>query len=202
MEFRLAILPFLAVLTALCTGCAPRPVPPDATPDWTLKNGITWFWQQELDAGCVDWMAQERWVNARVLVDAPCGERSDGAFRDAKGLSYSSSFDEIAIQGYWEWSKKIYSDQIVYDAEGNWIGTKPCPHELTQAQIAELQTVVTQAIAQNRTAHERAVLARIAERLKSTNGRELGSSQFGCSLRPDDPDWSDVTLRPDPWTDK
>lgn len=171
-------------------------------PDWSLKDGVTWFWQQELDAGCVDWKAQEQWVSTRVTVDTPCVDRSDGAFRDAKGLTYSSSFDEITFRGYWEWSAEIYSEQIVFDAQGNWIETKPCPYELTQAQIAELQAVVTQAIAQSQTDHERAVLERVAERLESTDGKGLESSQFGCSHRPDDPKWKDVTHRPDPWANK
>ncbi len=183
-------------------GCAPDPIPAGARPDITLKNGIVWYWQQPVEGGCVDWMAQEAWVDARVQVETECVERGTTEYGEVNGLSYSSSFDEITFHGYWPWSPNTSYDLMVFDEDGNWIETEPCPHELAEADLRKLRAVVEQALQISSSQGETKVLGRVEERLAMTDGTGLAVSQFGCSHRPDDPSWRDTAARPNPWTDE
>ncbi|MEM8724865.1 MAG: hypothetical protein AAGE86_04995 [Pseudomonadota bacterium] len=184
----------------LLSGCAPDPIPSGARPDFSLKSGVVWYWQQPVKGGCVDWMAKEEWVYARVQVEAECVERGSADLTEAQGLAYSSSFDEITFYGHWPWSADTFYDLIVFDKDGNWVETKPCPHELAKADLLELRAVVEQARHTATGKGDTKVLDRIERRLAMTDGTGLASSQSGCSHRPDDPSWRDTAARPNPWT--
>ena len=90
---------------------------------------------------------------------------------------------------------------LVFDDEGNWVETLPCPYQLNEGQLAEMRAVIAEARQQTLSSGETHVLARIAERLADTNGTALGSSQHGCNHEPSDPAWRKLANRPDPWED-
>jgi len=190
----------LVAITGLA-GCAPESVPLGASPDVSLKNGVVWYWQTETENGCVDWMATEQWVSTRVAVVSGCADRDSKTIFDAKGLRYSSSFDELTFHGYFEWSPEIWSELLVFDDKGMLVDKKPCPYELSQSQVDKMLDVVREAQNRSGTPHENAVLTRIANRLAKTDGSSLATTQHGCEHRPSEADWQDGLTRPNPWTD-
>lgn len=165
---------------------APTQVPIDAWPHFSIKNGVVWYWDRDVPEGCVSWMANERWASIRVLVETECGQRGGEEYRNAKGLRYSSTTDESTFSGYWAWPRGTSFDYYVYDDEGNWIRTEPCPDSLTERQVARIGEVVESAKSLSKTEEELAMLDRVGVRLTMMNRASLSISQFGCSDRPTD----------------
>ena len=185
MRKLIAVFAIIIALVALArASMAPAQVPLDAWPRFSIKNGVVWYWDRDVPEGCVSWMAKERWASIRVLVDTDCGERGSEERRNSKGLYYSTTTDESTFSGYWAWPRGTSFDYYVYDDEGNWIGTEPCPHSLTERQVARIGEVVESAKSLSKTEEELATLDRLGIRLKMLNRESLSVSQFGCSDRP------------------
>ncbi|WP_108810269.1 hypothetical protein [Sphingorhabdus sp. Alg231-15] len=181
--------------------CAPTKIPWNASPDWSLKNGIIYTWDQSVGDSCVAWMANEDWVSVRVLVDSQCKGSNAADSDKSRGLEYSSTFDEMLFHGYWPWTADLFDDLIVFDDKGSWVETLPCPNSLSQQQIKEMQAVVKDALGNTKTNGEKRVLNRISERLAVTDGSKLASSQFGCKHDPFDPSEGQRMARENPWID-
>ncbi len=190
----LGLIPFFSLI-----GCAPADIPSDASRQWSLKAGNTWYWDQETANGCISWMGQEKWVSVELLLNTTCKEWGAPEFRDSQRLSYSSTTDEITFHGYWPWSSGIFGELIVFDGEGNWVEALPCPHSLPQKQINAMEVVASEALRHTKTDGERRVLSRIKERLAKTDGSALSSSQRGCSDRPLDPQKRNELGKVNPW---
>lgn len=137
-----------------------------------------------------------------VLVESQCEGRGDPGFlKGKKGLSYTSIEDHLVFRGYWPWTSKMWADMLEFDDEGMLTGgnTHPCPQSLSQDQIEAMRVVATEALSSANTDGERRVLTRIFERLTSTDGEALSSSQSGCTDKPLDPTELASVEEVDPW---
>ncbi len=174
-----ALMILFASLVGL-SGCAPPDVPPGASTHWSMKEGFTWTWTQELKHGCTSWIAKEKWAYVELLVEAKCnGEIGPNASK-GRGVSYSTPNDYLIFQGYWPWSANEYFDRIIADSEDNLNAVRSCGYQLSAKQLMDLRIVGQKAFDQAQTPGERRVLARIKERLANIGSGPLSISQVGC----------------------
>lgn len=193
-------LPILLAGSVLAiTGCAPEGVPWQSERHWSLKNGFHFTWTREIESGCASWMAMERWVRVRFYIGLPCAALGEGSYSDAKGFDYNSTEDMIVLYGYWPWSDDIFADRIVFDDEGMWADTLPCPHVLEAKDVDAITAAASKLLQSDLTPRERRVIERINARLKVLVPDALASSQFGCSDRADDPKKRAALGKSDPW---
>ena len=193
---------FLVVPIFCCVllACSSRPtdIPRDAKQHWDFINGYSWTWKRDLEYGCVGWMAKESWAVLILSDVTPCkGEIGEGILNvDGKGLKYSSTNDFLVFREYWPWSSEIWGNLMIFDDEGMWNDTLPCPNSLSQGQIDTIQALAVEALDSSLTDGEERMLSRVIERLKLTNGAALSSSQHGCT---DGPQIRRYVDRVNPW---
>jgi hypothetical protein len=163
------LLPILSLsLCAALLSCAPPAVPSDASVHWDLKSDFYWTWTRRFDHGCVAWTAKDDYASVDLLVDSQCEERREIRYLNGLGINYFSSSDEIVFRNYWP--------------RGEMHGGDPCPHQISDTQIAALRRVAAEALAETKTDGERRVLNRIDERLSVVNGDALMTYHGGwCS---------------------
>lgn len=177
----------LLLLCAAQSSCAPPGVPFGATVRWGLKSDFYWTWTWHLERGCVAWSAKERYASVLLLVDSRCEGKRVLSYAPSSGISYLTFADEVVFLRYWP--------------EGESYGGNPCPHSISEAQIAELRSLTSDALERATTEAQRRVLRRIDERLSVVNGGALMSTHGGwCSdLTQQDWDPGPERARADAW---
>ena len=180
----------------LLAGCASEPVPSDATPSVTIKNGVVWYWQRSIDGGCINWRATADWVATRIFVDSGCRDFDRAAYLEAKGASYSSSFDSLELVGYSDVPNEATADGFIGKVDEEWGPNSPCPFDLPSADLSRLRVVVKEVERGARSEGEARVLSRIAQRLKITDGTGMVAVRGGCTP---EPEWDDFRDSPNPW---
>lgn len=153
-KFIAASIILIALVALARLTMAPAQVPIYAWPRFSIKNGVGWYWDRDVPEGCVSWMAMERWASIRVLADTDCRKWGSEEHRNAKGLYYSSTTDESTFYGYWDWPRGTSFDYYVYDDEGNWVRTEPCPYSLAERQVARIREVIKSAKSLSQTKEE------------------------------------------------
>lgn len=205
MTKKLHSLLFLALCVGLigCAPSAPPDIPRDASRHWSLKGSFYWTWSDDLENGCVAWMADDSYAHLFAFVDSRCEGRLEPTFRKGKkGLSYTSFSDYLIFLGYWPWTAEIYHDLLNFDDEGMLTESLPCPYSLPQEEIDALRAVVAEALLQDLTDGERRMFARVDERLSETNGSALDSSQTGCTDLPPNQTGFVSREKVDPWVSR
>jgi hypothetical protein len=126
-------------------------------------------------------MAKEGYASVDLLVDSRCEGRRELGYLDGPGINYFSSSDEIVFRDYWP--------------RGEMVGGNPCAHQISEAQIAALRRVASEALAEAKTDGERRVLRRIDERLSVVKGDALMTYHGGWCSDLTQEDWAAETAR-------
>jgi hypothetical protein len=180
----------------LCLGlvccAAPAGVPRGASVAFDLKaspSGLEWNWQRRVAHGCVDFSAADMgWTDpalaVRLSVDpARCG----GGRRTAAvcetcgpGLMYFGD-NYMFFQNHYRYTREDGWNAPIFDSNGMWVASRPCPYSLSPEQLATMRLVAQEALARATTDLERRKLERIDQILAATDGAALESAQHGCS---------------------
>ena len=179
----------LLLLCAVQSSCAPPGVPFGATVRWSLKSDFYWTWTWRLERGCVAWSAKESYAHVWLLPGSRCEGERENSYAPSAGISYFTVTDEIVFVRYWP--------------EGESYGGNPCPHAISEAQIAELRNLTSEAIGRATTQAQRRVLRRVDERRAAVNGGALMTNGGWCSdLTQQDWDPGLERVRIDAWRDR
>ena len=189
--FRLSKLFIVVMVGAAVSACGlletPREeIPLDASREWDLKAGNVWYWGNKFESGCTAWMASERWISVQLVTNSNCSadDRHDRII--GKSVSYSPSdySDELLFNDYGAWNRDIRNSVNVFDSQGNYLGDRPCPHDVTSQDIFELTSLAKEAAAISTTEGEKKIMERMAARFEMVDLSALSSSQSGCTDAP------------------
>lgn len=149
----------LGVVLACCT--PPPGVPSGASGELNYEGIMHWTWEHRLSHGCAKWMATESYAFVVLYADPNrCGGGPE--------VDYLSGADELVFRNFWP--------------QGEMLGGNPCPHALSESDIASLRSVAQDALAHAVTEGEKRVLRRVDQRLSNTNGAALMTYHEGwCS---------------------
>ncbi|NOX96426.1 MAG: hypothetical protein GXP04_15440 [Alphaproteobacteria bacterium] len=189
---------FLLALCAGISGCTPTPsgIPRDAERSWSLKGSFNWKWNQNVERGCIAWVAKESYAVVYVFVDEKCdGERDWEFFQDKLGVDYTSFSDQLLFMGYSSWKPNSVKGE-----NGEYLDwPEYCPYSLSQSQINAIRAVVTDVLGLALTDGERRMLHRVDKRLAKTDGSALRVSYLGCVDVVNDRKRNESGLKVDPW---
>lgn len=174
----------LMVLGTIASACAPAKIPRDASHEWGFINGSVWYWSDKLDSGCTSWMASERWVSVQLVTNSGCSTEVRHDRIKGKRVSYADYSDELLFRDYGPWSWDIRDGLGIFDNEGNFLGFKPCPHEITKQDIFEMTLLAKEGAEVATTDDEKKMMERIASRFDKVDLSALSSGQFGCTDAP------------------
>jgi len=153
---------FPAVVPALAP-MLPRPryVPADASATYEWKaSGMHWRWRRALRHGSAAWSATDGYAQVSLSLD-----------RNA--ISYLTFEDAVVFN----------AGSVIEGRASPLGGGDPCAFNVSSAEVALFQQLVSEALAQAETRGETAVLHRIAHRLSVADGNALTSyvNGQGCS---------------------
>jgi hypothetical protein len=84
------------------------------------------------------------------------------------------------FQNHYRYTREDGWNAPIFDSNGMWVASRPCPYSLSPEQLATLRLVAQEALARATTDFERRKLERIDQILAATNGAALESGQHGC----------------------
>jgi len=187
--FRSGKLFIAMVLGAAMTACGfletPREeIPRDASREWDLKAGNVWYWGDKLDSGCTAWMASDHWIVVGLVTNPDCSVVARPSELKGKRVFYSDYSDQLEFREYGPWNSDIRDSVNVFDSQGNYLGDRPCPHEITTQDISKMASLATEAAATSTTDGERKIMERMATRFDNVDLSALFSEQSGCTDAP------------------
>lgn len=169
----------ICLLLACCSApTRPAGVPTNASAKYEMEAGWVWSWRRETQKGCADWSATDNW--ASVYLSAGTGTTQCQA---EPGIDYLSG-DALVFERNWPMPKLD--------------GGQPCPHRVSPAQLAELQTLVREMSVLG-TGAEKRVLRAVSRRLSTTDGSALTSDASGWCNDLKSDDYRRATRQENPW---
>ena len=142
----------------------PKPdgVPDHARAEYHWKGfGMSWNWDDELENGCLRWMAAESAGQPVRIIDL---------FDEAGGCT-----GQRALMRY------SFSDKNIYGQGGNDWPYEECPFTLTEEQLASYRAILLAVRDSNQGIEETNLLNAAIADIDLTSGHMLRARQFGCS---------------------